>query len=397
MAFESDLKVGVVLSTEQGCFRNVLRGVHKFSLARRGWIVELISPRDDLLPLLRREDITALVLGPTQDVADARAAIEQVRGWAVGVAGEYGDDADFAKLPWIDSDDVAVGRLAARHFCERDFEHFAFVGTHAGWSDRRLHGFSAELRAQGVPPPIIYISDDMQAGKFWPLPNYGLEVAEWLEALPRPLALFAANDLRGRELTKICRSRRIAVPDDVAILGCDNDDLACELSYPPLSSIAIAWQVLGHEAAATLDRMLARGKPGTGGDVPRQRLLSPGGVEVRQSTDIAATADVDVAAATRFIRTNAHRPINVTDVLTAVPVGRRSLEKRFREVLGRSPLEEIRRAHVERAKHLLTQTALPMPRVAADSGFASASWFSKAFRDLTGESPTAFRRRTRVR
>jgi LacI family transcriptional regulator len=113
----------------------------------------------------------------------------------------------------------------------------------------------------------------------------------------------------------------------------------------------------------------------------------------RQSTDTLAITDVDVAAAMRFIRSHAHEAINVEDILRHLPVARRSLEKRFRSIIGRSPLEEIRKAHTDRAKYLLAETELSMPEVAEKSGYSSAAWFSKAFRDMTGETPTAYRKR----
>lgn len=217
-------------------------------------------------------------------------------------------------------------------------------------------------------------------------------VARWVRGLPRPVGIFATNDIWGVQLAEVCLRADLRVPEDVAILGVDDDDLLCEFARPALSSIAVPAQRIGYEAAREVDRLLrgvqARSRP---------LLFPPLGVIARRSTDILAIEDGEVAASLRFIRQHAYQPIRVTDLLRVVPTSRRSLERRFRKVLGRSILDEIRRVHVERASQLLAQTDLTLNSIAERSGFTDAKRFSTVFRQMVGMTPSAYRRRTMTR
>jgi LacI family transcriptional regulator len=194
----------------------------------------------------------------------------------------------------------------------------------------------------------------------------------------------------GLQVVEACRLAGLRVPDEVAVVGVDNDDLFCGLARPSLSSIIVPAERIGFEAAAVLERLLA------GAKAPRNpRLIPPAGVVTRQSSDVLAGGDPDVTAAVRFIRDHGHRPISVEDVLRAVPVSRRSLERRFRALLGRGLGEEIRRAHLQRAKDLLAATALSVTEVAGQAGFAGVHYLSRVFRQETGLTPTAYRRQVR--
>jgi LacI family transcriptional regulator len=226
------------------------------------------------------------------------------------------------------------------------------------------------------------------AGRGWHQSDLVGQLVTWLRDRKWPLALMVHNDLRARAIAQICRDEGISVPDDIAILGVDNDDLDCELSDPPLSSVCVPWRRIGYDAASLLDRMLE-------GEAiePSMIALPPIGVAERQSTDSVAVSDPEVVAAIRFIREHAHERTSVDDVLREVPIGRRSLEKRFRASLKRTPLEEIRRVHIERAKQLLATTDLSIHDVARRSGFGGSTWFSEAFHDLVGESPAHYRKR----
>jgi LacI family transcriptional regulator len=178
------------------------------------------------------------------------------------------------------------------------------------------------------------------------------------------------------------------VPDQVAVLGVDNDDLVQSLAYPPLSTVNTARQRIGFEAAAMLEKLMA-GEPVDGGPV----LIPPTGVITRQSTDLLAIGDDDVADAVRYIHAHAGRPIAVDDVLRDLALSRRQLERRFRQSLGRSILDEIQRCRVDRARQLLVETELALPHIATASGFASASYFSVVFNKSQGMTPGEYRSR----
>jgi LacI family transcriptional regulator len=208
----------------------------------------------------------------------------------------------------------------------------------------------------------------------------------WVESLPKPLALFVANDLWGFELVQAVREIGLHVPDDVAVLGVDNEELLCEIAHPPLSSIRIGAEQIGHAAVALMEKML-RGKP-LSAEIPR---IPPLEVVTRQSTDVLAVDDPEVAAALRHIRQHALEGLSVKQMLDVVPINRRTLERRFISVLGHTPLEEIRRVRLERAKTLL-QTDLPIYDIAIRSGFATPEYLATSFFQATKMTPTAYRR-----
>jgi LacI family transcriptional regulator len=184
----------------------------------------------------------------------------------------------------------------------------------------------------------------------------------------------------------------LRVPEDVAILGCDNDELICTLAHPPLSSIQNVGEQTAFEACAMLERWLDGHPP------PEKPLLvPPPGVVVRQSSDILTIPDADLRAAVRFIRNHVEEMIGVDDILREVMISRRSLERKFKTHLGRSPLDEIRRARVERVKELLSGSDMPMPQIAARAGFSGPDRLAVVFKDETGMAPTDYRKQFRLR
>jgi LacI family transcriptional regulator len=279
-----------------------------------------------------------------------------------------------AQLHSVLPDDEAVGRMAYRYFRERGFTNFAFCGHPTGdWSLTRQHAFTRAAQADGFECHATVHADQVPA--------------KWLAALPKPIAILAANDRYSWYCVDAARIAGRKIPDDVAILGVDNDELTVAMSRPALSSIELPGFRIGEEAAALLAKLMAGTRV-----PPVPRLLPPQSIISRASTDVLAMDDEAVVQALRFIRASAGKPMTVNHVLDAVPIGRRSLERRFRKALGRSLLGEIRQVQIERAKRLLTDTTLDMPVVARESGFSSAVRFSTVFHHSVGMPPTAFRR-----
>jgi LacI family transcriptional regulator len=200
----------------------------------------------------------------------------------------------------------------------------------------------------------------------------------------------ACYDFRGQQVLDACRRMNIAVPDEVAVIGVDNDELLCELANPPLSSVIPNTYRTGYEAAALLAEMMA-GRSFRS----EAHLIPPLGVATRQSTDVLAIHDRNIARAIHYIRNNACNGINVQDVIKAVPQSRRLLEKRFMKFLGRTPHEEIIRVQLDRVKQLLTQTDLPLEEIAPRTGFAHVEYLSVAFKRETGMPPSKFRAQNR--
>jgi LacI family transcriptional regulator len=219
------------------------------------------------------------------------------------------------------------------------------------------------------------------------------DLGAWLRRLPRPVGLLAVHDRFGVELIELCNELDIDVPGEIAVVGVDNDDLACELSFPPLSSVMTSAEQVGYAAAETLDRFMQRGPEAMEGfeDIH----IPPIRVAVRASSDTFAMDDEMVHAAVRWIGEHADEPISVEDVVTALNVNRRTLEMRVRKALGRTPLSEIHRQHIQRAKSILADTEIPVGQVSEQAGFRSPQRFAVVFSRETGMTPSEYRKQYR--
>jgi LacI family transcriptional regulator len=289
-------------------------------------------------------------------------------------------------LPWVETDDTEIAKLAVHHLMERGFRHFAFCGdARFNWSRWRGEMFRQELEKKGLHC-IFYEPSVLPEGSAAQVED----LARWLSTLPRPIGLMACYDIRGRQVLEACRIAGISVPDDVAVVGVDNDELLCELCIPPLTSVIPNPLRTGYEAAALLDRLMAGRKVAASG-----HRVPPLGVAARQSSDVLAIDDRAIARATHFIRENACAGINVNDVLRVVPLSRRALEHRFKRLLGHTPHERILQVRLERVKQLLTETDQPLHVIAERTGFEHVEYLSVVFKREMKMRPTQYRRKTR--
>ena len=280
-------------------------------------------------------------------------------------------------IPTVIPDDELVGRMAAEYLLSLGFRNLGFFwDANTSFGELRLNAFRAHATKHGA---TVHDSAGDQ--------NLG----EWLVALPKPIGVLGCNDDFAHRVLNEARRQGIKVPDELAVMGVDDDELFNTLVTPSLSSIVLPAQQIGFEAAATLERLMK-------GERPAEMItrLPPQRVVTRESTDVLSIPDADVVQALRFIRDHAARAIQVDDVLDSVPLSRRSLERRFKRSVGHSLSEEIRRAHLERAKQLLIQTDFSMPQVALASGFTTATRLGIVFQRELKETPTAFRRRLRA-
>jgi LacI family transcriptional regulator len=209
--------------------------------------------------------------------------------------------------------------------------------------------------------------------------------------LPKPIGVMACYDFAGQQLLDVCRELDIAVPEQVAVIGVDNDVRLCRLCTPPLSSVIPDTHRTGYEAAQLLDQLMHGAKK-----TEECLLIPPSGIAERQSSDVYALDDNDIVAALRFIRENACKGIGVADVLKAVPLSRRMLEHRFQKLVRRTPHAEIIRIRMERACRLLRETDLSLAEITSRSGFANPDYFSVAFKNYMQMTPRAYRKRSRL-
>jgi LacI family transcriptional regulator len=304
---------------------------------------------------------------------------------------DLNDRPPYPGVPKIRPNNSAIGHLGAEHFLERGFRHFGFCGFgNEGWSCERRDGFVEALRLAGHGCDVLDLDYPGVITPGWNAQQIPLLVA-WLRRLPRPTAIMACVDVRAFQVIAAAQQAGILVPEEIALLGVNNDVIRCELSYPSLSSIALNAHQSGYHAAGVLDHML-RGE----GVPPAETRIDPLGVVTRMSTDILAVGDRNVAAALSFIRERACKGLSVDEVVTHAAASRSQLEKKFRRFIGRSPQAEIRRVQLARVKELLSETDQPLKSIAAMTGFEHIEYLSVVFKRITGESPGQFRKRTRA-
>lgn len=378
------LPIALVFSFSLAYCRGVLRGISRFAVDRPDWTLVPVAPGPELAASLA----AVAPRGVIAHIFERRLgkALTALRRPVINVCGIMPQ----LSFPRVGVDDRLVGELAAQHFLDRGLRSFACIGhPEHGASIARELSFRTTLARHGCGSDRYHVNPAYPFDPTCTTPVLGPEIGPWVKRLPRPTGIFCANDILASQLTEVCRQYDVAVPEHVAILGVDNDDLLCSLSRPPLSSIALPDQEVGMQAAIHLDRLLA----GERSVLRSPLLLPPLKVVVRQSSDLLAIADDAIARVCRYIREQVHRRLPVDEVASEVGIGRRTLERRFRAALGRGLAEEIRRCRVERAKELLADARLPFPEVAKRSGFGSAKQFSTAFRVIAGMTPRDYRRR----
>ncbi|MEM8734177.1 MAG: DNA-binding transcriptional regulator [Planctomycetota bacterium] len=289
------------------------------------------------------------------------------------------------KVPFVETNDERIAKLATEHFLQRGFQHFAFCGDPGfAWSPMRCRHFERFVGEAGGKLERYDSISRWDTEYSWTKEKKRL--GEWIASLPQPIGIWACYDIKAQQVLEVCREQEIAVPESVAVLGVDNDELVCELSSPPLSSVIPDVRRTGYVAASLLDQMIR------GIDVPAEgHFIEPLGVATRQSTDILAIDDDDVSRALQFIRENAWRGVSVAEVLATVPLSRRVLESRFRKQLGRTPHQEIMRLRIERVKQMLLGTELNLASIAHRCGFQNPEYMTVAFRREVGMTPSAYR------
>ena len=299
------------------------------------------------------------------------------------------------KIPGFDTDDTSVVQLAVDHLRDRGFTQFAFCGFGgANYSERRLFEMQKYVRELGYDV-VAYESPGPSAATTFGAEQSGMldqkGLAHWLTSLDKPMGVLACNDIRAQQLLNVCHEIQIHVPDEIAIIGIDNDDVICPLCSPPLTSVEPSTHRIGYEAAATLERMMS------GEVVPPEIYWVPARrIVVRSSTDAIPVDDAEFVKAYRFIRENAFQGISVQEVADAVPMSRRALERRMRTYLDRSPADLIADIRLTRIKELLETTSHPLKQIARLTGFNHDEHMAKFFKKLVGIPPGQYRKKHRL-
>ncbi|MBB3209208.1 LacI family transcriptional regulator [Rhodopirellula rubra] len=373
-------RVALIVESSGSYGRDLLDGITQYCREANDWIV-FYEQRDlssDLPLWLMNWDghgIITRITSPKLFEAAKRSGIVMV---------ELTDRGSESGAITLRSDDEAIGRLGVDHFSERGFNNFAFCGfDDEAWSLRRERAFAE--RASELGSCAVYRSRWHGATKT-PWEKEQAKLIEWIRSLPTPVGVMGCSDIRGQHVLQACVQAGLDTPEEVAVLGVDNDELVCQLSTPPLSSIITNARLIGYKAAEALAKMI-KGEPP---NLTRERF-APVGVCTRQSTDIVAIDDPDISMAITYIRENACAGISVDDVLKNVPVSRSTLERQMRKYLHRSPQQEIRKVRLSRACELLKMTDLSIERISAKAGFNNPEYMHAFFRRELKMTPGEFR------
>ena len=378
-------QVAIILRLHQNYDRGVLHGIAAYGHEHKNWSIYVEEDASQRIPDLRNWKGDGLIVN-LDDKKAAKATVGLAKP-IVGIGGGEGWHDKSNVIPYVATDDERIGQLAAEHFMARGLTQFAFCGYPSDpkniWGPNRANAFAARLAQEGFECNVYrgrYVSaqrwDRMQE-----------RLVAWLQTLPTPIGVLASFDSRARHVLEACQTLGLRVPDDVAVLGVDNNELTCELSEPPLSSIEQGCFRIGYTAARLLDQLMQ-------GKQPDQLVyhVEPIGVVSRQSTNLLNVEDRMVAQALRLIRDEACQGMHADLVSREVQLSRSTLDKRFKNAIGRTVDQEVRRVRLTRAKELLSRTELPMREVARQAGYGNEQYLARVIRDATHTTPAAYRR-----
>lgn len=382
--------VTILLETSTEYGRGILRGIGKYVSLHGPWAVRLLpghlqqflpSPRfwgaDGIITRIRSPRIEQIIRATALPFVASDLSERTLKG-----------DSIFGRIV---TDGYAIGRIGAEHLFELGLRHYAFCGFHGCmWSYRREQAFVDFLRARGFQSLTYRLHPTTWLQRTHWIDLWKDEqpaLAAWLKTLPLSIGVMVCNDVCGIQLLQVCSEVGLRVPDDIAVLGVDNDEMVTALANPPLSSIALDLEKAGYEAAHILDALMSHRSIEA-----FEARVYPAYVAARQSTGFIAQEDPIVARALQTIRDEARHGIGVVDVIDKVGVSRRTLERRFSKAVGRTVHAEIARRQLELAKRMLVQTDMTSEAIARSVGFGTVETFNRAFRRSTSLSPQRFRR-----
>lgn len=384
-------RIGLLIESSRGYGRGVLQGIAAYVQRHGPWSIyqQERSLADSDPPWLRSwrgDGILARLDHPRL----IRSIVKQKLPM-VGLTGAHTPH----DVPLVVTDEHAIIRLAIDHLRERGFTHFAYCGFPGAYYSDIRESLFRELTAPFAAYAAIFQPRRRSRPDTTPAAEQqGMQddaaLAKWMRELPQPVGLVACNDIRAQQVLNVCREIEISVPDEVAVVGVDDDELICDLCDPPLSSVRQDTFQIGYTAAMLLDQ-LVRGEAVAAGPLS----IPPTGITPRTSTDVVALADRDVVTALRFIRENACENIRVSHVLEQVPLSRSTLERRFEQTLGRSPKEEIDRVRLAAIRRLLASTDYKLSQVAQLTGFPHAEYLTAFVKLHVGQTPIDWRRKLR--
>lgn len=376
--------VAILVETSKSFGRSLLQGIARYSRTHGPWSMyfDELGPDSKLPRWLKTWEGDGVIMR-----ARSRSMLSTIAGLGVPVVDTL-KQIPALSLPGVYTDDVLIGHLAADHLVSLGLKNFAYVGVEkASWSIRRKHAFVEKLHQSGKTCQIYSPISRRRFSESW---EGGQEdLAIWLQELPKPVGLFAAHDMRAMCVFDACRRGEIAIPEQVAVVGVDNDEVICNMSDPPLTSVPHQGELIGYEAARMLSQLMSGSLT-----TPEIRIIPPRPVVIRRSTDTLAVDDPLLAMSLKIIR-NCAGAITVEELARRVNLSRRTLERRFTDLLQISPHEQISQERLRRIKELLTETDFPLDHIAQQLHMSGAAYLSSFFKDLTTLTPGEYRQESR--
>ena len=366
----------------QAHFTRVLRGITDYAQRHGPWTFHVNPERPGASLRVLEGWPGDGVLADIRQAGERKAA-RQLGLPIVDLSGVYENPG----LPRVAVDHVAVGRLAAEHLLARGFRRFAYYGLKNIWyAQQRGRGFMETTRLHGAECAKMEDRSSLTGGRAWRDSHELLQ--RWLRTLEPPVGLLAAHDIRASMVIDSCQEIGLRVPDDVGVVGVDDETVICEFRTVPITSVSRNDWKVGYEAAALLDRLM-RGEPAPGADI----LIAPDRVVLRRSSDVLAINDPVLETVVRYIREHLHEDFSIDQLVRLVPLSRRWLQHRFKEYFGQTMHQFISGERVERAKRLLVaEPRLRLGEIARQCGFNETRGLRKTFERREGITPAQFRR-----
>ncbi len=374
-------RVALLVETTRTYTRELLAGVRRYVAAQGPWstFLELRSADSPPPEWLKNWDGDGILTRTfTREASEIVAAtgLPAVELRATHFSGGR---------PFVGMDNAHIGRMVAEHFFERGYRQFAAYSLRSErFFEERVRNFVSVVEARGGTCADLP-GTDTNPGENWEQAQTSL--AAWISSLPKPIGIFAANDQLGVRLLEACQRAGVAVPEEVAVVGAENEETLCTFATPQLTSVRFDGHAVGHAAATLLDRMMRGGSRRF-----RQILVPPRGIVVRGSSDELVISDPLVARAARMIRENALGDFNVDSLCRMLNASRSTLDRRMHAALQRSPKEEIDRVRFREVERLLLETDLTIESIAQQTGFTHGHYLQAAFKQRQGLTPGAFRR-----
>jgi LacI family transcriptional regulator len=380
-------KVAVLIEASRAAGRGLLSGIIKYINANNNWACYREPPsytrlgsKKNLLKWIKSLHVDGIIAHDHY----ARE-IESLISKKLPMVLASIDPKKYPFLPTFADNGILTGRLAADHLLERGLHNFAYYGLRKKDVFRdRCRSFRDAVKQAGFT--AFYESKFNVRSISWEteLTN----IVNWLIALPKPVGIMTYADDYSQQIVEACKIAKLKIPDDVAIVGVDNDHLICNLSNPPLSSVALKYERAGYEIAHLLDRLMT-GEPMNG----QQVIIEPTHVVTRQSTNTLFLDDPIVLQAVRYIHQNSTRLLQVDDVVKISGLSRRALQQKFNKVLGHSIFHEIQKRHSDQIAKMLIETNLPISQIAITLGHSGVEHISRYFRLAKGCGPTEYRKK----